>query len=175
MNWSRVASPVDQDREERRTDVVAAVVAFEPTEALLDLCTVLAADDIPVMVVDNASANAAQWTARVEATGARVVRLPRNLGVSGALAVAHSRALDARWLLTFDQDSVVSPGFVTALLQSPHAADPTVAMVGCIVVDSEDGASLQDAPVPGKPGVSLGMPSIGKPASAQASAPACGA
>ncbi|MEO7267594.1 MAG: tRNA (N6-isopentenyl adenosine(37)-C2)-methylthiotransferase MiaB [Knoellia sp.] len=35
-------------------------------------------------------------------------------------------------------------------------------------------ASLQDAPVPGKPGVSLGMPSVGKPATAPASAPACG-
>jgi tRNA-2-methylthio-N6-dimethylallyladenosine synthase len=35
-------------------------------------------------------------------------------------------------------------------------------------------ASLQGAPVPGKPGVSLGMPSIGKPATASASAPACG-
>ena len=35
-------------------------------------------------------------------------------------------------------------------------------------------AALQDAPVPGKPRVSLGMPSIGKPATAPGSAPACG-
>ena len=35
-------------------------------------------------------------------------------------------------------------------------------------------AALQDAPVPGKPGVSLGMPSIGKPATAPVNAPACG-
>lgn len=35
-------------------------------------------------------------------------------------------------------------------------------------------AALQDAPVPGKPGVSLGMPSIGKPATAPVSGPACG-
>jgi len=34
--------------------------------------------------------------------------------------------------------------------------------------------SLQDAPVPGKPSVSLGMPSIGKPSAAPVSAPACG-
>ncbi len=34
-------------------------------------------------------------------------------------------------------------------------------------------ASLQDAPVPGKPRVSLGMPSIGKPATAPVSASAC--
>ncbi len=35
-------------------------------------------------------------------------------------------------------------------------------------------AALQDAPVPGKPGVSLGMPSVGRP-SAPVAAPACGA
>ncbi|KRE43411.1 tRNA (N6-isopentenyl adenosine(37)-C2)-methylthiotransferase MiaB [Knoellia sp. Soil729] len=35
-------------------------------------------------------------------------------------------------------------------------------------------AALQDAPVPGKPRVSLGMPSVGKPATAPASATACG-
>lgn len=36
-------------------------------------------------------------------------------------------------------------------------------------------AALQDAAVPGKPAVSLGMPLIGKPAAAPVSAPACGA
>ena len=36
-------------------------------------------------------------------------------------------------------------------------------------------AALQDAPVPGKPGVSLGMPSVGQPSTASANAPACGA
>lgn len=34
-------------------------------------------------------------------------------------------------------------------------------------------AALQDAPVPGKPAVSLGMPSIGQPPSARVDAPAC--
>src|SRR6478736_2032753 len=34
-------------------------------------------------------------------------------------------------------------------------------------------AALQDAAVPGKPAVSLGMPSIGRPLQAQAAAPAC--
>src|SRR6188768_2181996 len=36
-------------------------------------------------------------------------------------------------------------------------------------------AALQDAAVPGKPAVSLGMPSIGRPLQAQAAAPACSA
>ena len=36
-------------------------------------------------------------------------------------------------------------------------------------------AALQDAAVPGKPAVSLGMPSIGRPAQAEAAAPACSA
>ena len=35
-------------------------------------------------------------------------------------------------------------------------------------------AALQDAPVPGKPAVSLGMPSIGRPVTAPTAAPACG-
>ncbi|MGA8047299.1 MAG: tRNA (N6-isopentenyl adenosine(37)-C2)-methylthiotransferase MiaB [Dermatophilaceae bacterium] len=35
-------------------------------------------------------------------------------------------------------------------------------------------AGLQDAPVPGKPAVSLGMPSIGAPPAAAVTAPACG-
>jgi tRNA-2-methylthio-N6-dimethylallyladenosine synthase len=35
--------------------------------------------------------------------------------------------------------------------------------------------ALQDAPVPGKPAVSLGMPTLGRPAVQPASAPACGA
>jgi tRNA-2-methylthio-N6-dimethylallyladenosine synthase len=36
-------------------------------------------------------------------------------------------------------------------------------------------AALQDAPVPGKPAVSLGMPSIGRPAPESVPAPACSA
>ena len=36
-------------------------------------------------------------------------------------------------------------------------------------------AALQDAAVPGKPAVSLGMPSIGRPLQAEAAAPACSA
>jgi tRNA-2-methylthio-N6-dimethylallyladenosine synthase len=36
-------------------------------------------------------------------------------------------------------------------------------------------AALQDAPVPGKPAVSLGMPSLGRPSASALSAPACGA
>ena len=36
-------------------------------------------------------------------------------------------------------------------------------------------AALQDAAVPGKPAVSLGMPSIGAPEQAAVSAPACSA
>ncbi|MFW5469899.1 tRNA (N6-isopentenyl adenosine(37)-C2)-methylthiotransferase MiaB [Knoellia sp. CPCC 206435] len=35
-------------------------------------------------------------------------------------------------------------------------------------------AALQDAPVPGKPAVSLGMPSVGRPSTAPTTAPACG-
>ena len=74
-----------------------------------------------------------------------------------------------------------------------HAATGRVAIVMCGVNRSSAGerwafvglavhpggffrwAALQDAPVPGKPAVSLGMPSVGRPTPASVSLPACSA
>ncbi len=99
-----------------------------------------------MLVLDNASQDGLETLSACDEAGAEVRRLPDNIGVSGALAVAHRRARDHEWLLTLDQDSSVDAGFVRALASSSAARDPRVAMIGPLVVDSSSGDVLQGSP-----------------------------
>lgn len=123
--------------------VLAVVVTFNPGLLLPRLCAALVEAGIAVLVVDNASVEGQDALEASQAAGADVLRLSENRGVSGALNVGLARSGRATWLLTFDQDSVLEPGFVQGLLESAPARDPLVAIVAPRVVDATSGTVLQ--------------------------------
>jgi rhamnosyltransferase len=125
------------------SDVQVAVVAFNPGEALQPLCAVLIAAGCRVLVVDNASESGLDVLERCRSAGAVVVRSEENAGVSGALALALEYAHGGRWLLTFDQDSVIEPAFLSKLFATSAVRDRAVAMIGPHVVDAASGDLLQ--------------------------------
>lgn len=124
-------------------DVLVVVVSWNPSTALLDLCTGALAAGCEVAVLDNGSTHGLDVLDSCRRAGARVVALEQNLGLARALAEGHHLAENHQWLLTFDQDSVIEPGMVNGLLASPAAADPTVAMIGPRVVDTGIGTVVQ--------------------------------
>lgn len=123
--------------------VLAVVVTFNPGPLLPRLCADLIEAGIAVLVVDNASVEGQEALEASDAAGADVLRLPDNRGVSGALNVGLARAGGAAWLLTFDQDSVIGPGFVQGLLESAPVRDPRAAVVAPRIVDAASGTVLQ--------------------------------
>jgi rhamnosyltransferase len=125
------------------SDVLAVVVAYNPAPSIERLCRTLIADGCKVLIVDNASTTGLDAVDACKAAGADILRMAENVGVSGALVAAHARAGGLRWLLTFDQDSVVEAGFVGALRSSSATREDHVAMVGPQVVDEHGGAHLQ--------------------------------
>ena len=125
------------------SEVQVAVVAFNPDEALQPLCAALIAAGCQVLVVDNASESGLDVLERCRSAGADVVRPEQNLGVSGALAIALEHARGSTWLLTFDQDSVIEPAFLSTLFATSAGGDPAVAMIGPHVVDAASGDLLQ--------------------------------
>ncbi len=128
--------------------VTAAIVAYEPGPALVDLVAALRADDVTVHVVDNGSATGAEHLEAAEALGATVTRLGCNTGVAGALATAldDPGLDDDAWLLTLDQDSRLLAGTVAALAASPATAEPRVAVVAPVVRDDDAGTVVQGDP-----------------------------
>lgn len=128
--------------EETTLDVGVVVVAYNPGQRLVDLCTTLC-PHAPVAVVDNASTSGADILLKCASLGAEVVRLEHNEGVAGGLSTGLAHFHEREWILTFDQDSVVDADVLSQLTALPELSDPTVAMLGPTVVDAETGRVLQ--------------------------------
>jgi rhamnosyltransferase len=99
-------------------EVVAVVPGFEPdTPGLVDLIASVLPQVGGVLVVDDGSADAS-YLKECAALGASVVRHDDNQGIARSLndGLAFARTSGAAWLLTIDQDTVLSPGYVEALL-----------------------------------------------------------
>ncbi|HEV2565458.1 MAG TPA: glycosyltransferase family 2 protein [Microvirga sp.] len=106
-----------------RQDVTAIVVTFDSAHALPECLGALAADGVPVIVVDNASTD--DTVAVAEGQGARVVRNARNLGYGRANNIG-ARAADTEFALIVNPDCAVDKGAVAALVDAarryPEAA-----------------------------------------------------
>lgn len=124
----------------RAGDAVGAVVtAFNPSAGLLEACRSLVGQVALVVVVDDGSTRPddALLDGCAE-LGAVVVRHGSNRGIGAALntgvrEVRERLGSACDHVLTLDQDSVVPPGYVAALLRAgrqAHAAGLRVAMVG---------------------------------------------
>jgi N-acetylglucosaminyl-diphospho-decaprenol L-rhamnosyltransferase len=99
----------------RSSDVTAIVVTFDSAHALPECLGALRADDVPVIVVDNASTD--DTVAVAEGWGARVIRNAHNEGYGRANNVG-ARAADAEFILIVNPDCVVDKGAVAALVDA---------------------------------------------------------
>jgi GT2 family glycosyltransferase len=97
------------------SDVTAIVVTFDSAHALPECLDALRADDVPVIVVDNASTD--DTVAVAEGWGARVIRNARNEGYGRANNVG-ARAADAEFILVVNPDCIVDKGAVAALVDA---------------------------------------------------------
>jgi rhamnosyltransferase len=102
-----------------RSRVVGVVTSFNPSGDLITHCAELQRQVSKVVVVDDESDNRAQDTLdALETSGAYVVRLRENLGIGHAINVGteEARNFSPEFVVTFDQDSSIQPGYVDALV-----------------------------------------------------------
>jgi GT2 family glycosyltransferase len=97
------------------SDVTAVVVTFDSAHALPECLGALRADDVPVIVVDNASTD--DTVAVAEGQGARVIRNARNEGYGRANNIG-AQAADAEFILIVNPDCIVDKGAVAALVEA---------------------------------------------------------
>ncbi|HAN71989.1 MAG TPA: hypothetical protein DCQ36_10455 [Actinobacteria bacterium] len=119
-------------------EVAAVIPGFEPDAAeILTLATSLMASGIPVLVVDDGSADA-NYLDACKDRGASVIVHESNEGIARSLndGLAFARSLDATWLLTVDQDTVLPSGYVNSLLAY---ADPRVGVIGAEIIGDASG------------------------------------
>lgn len=95
--------------------VTAIVVAFDSAHALPECLDALRAEGVPVIVVDNASAD--ESVALAERMGAKVFRQARNEGY-GRANNAGVRAAGTEFVLIVNPDVTVEEGAVAALLDA---------------------------------------------------------
>ena len=122
---------------------MAVVPTFRPDSgALLDLLEVLAAQ-AEVIVADDASpCTSDRVLADVAALGIPVLRHARNAGIARSLndGLRHAQATGAAWLLTVDQDTVISGDYVARLLAVASAVSRSV-RVGAVAAGRIDDAA----------------------------------
>jgi len=119
--------------------------AFRPDPDLVDAVRAAVAEVAQqVVVVDDGSGPGWEplW-AQAESVGARVLRSDENRGIGAALNRGIRHALDAgaSAVLTFDQDSTISPGFVEALRDVIASAESSGVRVAFAVPERFAGVS----------------------------------
>jgi len=100
-------------------EVCAVVVSYHPDADVLANLATLRPQVQEIVVVDNGSTpeELAALEAGVLPLGCAILRNPANLGIAKALnqGVAWAREHDFRYVMLFDQDSTVTPGYVKTM------------------------------------------------------------
>ncbi len=121
-----MSSLVFDDFNRMRNLVGAVVVSYKPSLELLQNVTLLIGQVDHVVVVDNTQDSdvfpALMNLERLQ--GCTVIRNNKNLGIAAALNIGFYEAmrLGFPWVLTFDQDSQISEGYVEAMFSGISAA-----------------------------------------------------
>lgn len=105
--------------------VTAVVTSFRPEASLIEYCALLAEQVAMIIVVDDGSGPTADAVlAQLEDAGVRVERQPENTGIAAAINRGYTAAAEhsPELLVTFDQDSQVTPGFIAALVEQYDAS-----------------------------------------------------
>jgi rhamnosyltransferase len=102
------------------TKVCAVVVTFHPDSDVLENLSNVHQQVHSVVVVDNGSSLESITPIRTASSriGFHLIENGENLGIATALniGVRHAQNVGAEWVLLFDQDSMVTPGFTEAML-----------------------------------------------------------
>ncbi len=118
--------------------VTAAVVSlFNPSRSVLDnAAALLSQTDIVVVVDDGSPHDPSDILAELEAMGCVVKRVATNSGIAEALNTGIAEALSSEikpdYILTMDQDSLLDPGYVAALVDAAKAATVAGVRVGMV-------------------------------------------
>ena len=129
--------------------VWAVFSTFRPGESAREAVASVAPQVDGVIVVDDGSGPTSDSVlSALAADGATVVRRPANDGIAAALndGIARAQEAGAGFVLTFDQDSHIEPGFVAALLAAHDAATAAGARVGVVVPEFFAGVRQQRGP-----------------------------
>jgi rhamnosyltransferase len=129
--------------------VCAVMVTHNPKPTFIDNVAAIAAQVGRVVIVDNGSScETEQYLQELERhLGCKVIRNHQNLGIAVALNLGAKYAIEARfdWICTFDQDSRVSDGFISKMLeafqQAPHPE--RIALLAPNYVDRESGVNVR--------------------------------
>lgn len=135
----------------RENKLCAVVVTFHPSRSDLHGLDQLSGQVEGLIVVDNGSPDAT--VAYLRTASARLsfelIDIGENLGLAAALNIGGRRARDRgfEWVIFFDQDSCVTPGFVDAMLHAlgSYSRDSRLGILVPSYVDSRNGRPL---PVP---------------------------
>ncbi|MGY3379066.1 rhamnosyltransferase [Arthrobacter sp. TE12231] len=130
----------------------AVVSLFNPDDGVLaNAAALLAQADAVVVVDDGSPRDTARILAALESLGCGVVRLAENSGIAAALNAGITAALAAApkpdYILTMDQDSLLDPGYVDALLTAAAAAAGAGVPVGMVAPASVRGLPVRRGPV----------------------------
>jgi len=129
--------------------VCAVIVTYNPRPTFIENITAVAAQVGYVVVVDNGSSGDTEpHLQKLESRqGYKVIRNRQNLGIAAALNLGVKHAMEAGfdWIATFDQDSRVSDGFISQMLETYQlAAHPEkVAIIAPTCVDSGSGNRIK--------------------------------
>lgn len=129
--------------------VVAIVAAYRPPAELAGRVAALARQVDHVIVVDDGSpAGSEEVFAAVRQAGARLIRQGQNTGIAAALnsGIEAARALGADFVLTLDQDSSLSEGYVVNALATWQRATEAGLPVGFVAAASYGKASTPTWP-----------------------------
>lgn len=100
--------------------ICSVVVSYNPSHTILENVSALAEQVDQVIVVDNGSSQASKAYLKLleKLTNVRIIYNPDNLGIAAALNIGVTYCIDLGcfWIATFDQDSLVTPGFFDNLL-----------------------------------------------------------
>lgn len=130
----------------------AVVSLFNPTEGVLDnVASLLDQVDNVVVVDDGSPQRPSRILTELEAMGCSTVQLNENSGIAAALNAGISEALAARpkpdFILTMDQDSQLSPGYVQALLDAAASARVSGVRAGLVAPGSVRGLPVRRGPM----------------------------
>jgi rhamnosyltransferase len=107
-----------------RQDILscAVIVSYHPSTSILDNLAPLREQVDSIIVVDNTpiSHPSSVVDDLEHLEGCVVIRNNKNLGIAAALniGIRHAIAQGSAWILTLDQDSRVSEGYVQAMLST---------------------------------------------------------
>lgn len=142
-------APLIEYRKRMGASVCAIIISYKPTQDLYRRVEMLCGQSSHALIVDNTPANIDTdiLTVVERLHGCTVIRNGKNFGIAAALNIGIRWAIAAgfQWVITFDQDSQVSDGFVDASLRTYeiHAKAVKVGIVCPRYKDAQSGVLLE--------------------------------